>query len=105
MRAGSALPWFVIVPCIMALVPYTLFIIIYGVRSPWWKTPVGRSLMVSNVVIIMLLGHLLVVITSPYPGRLFVWAALFVLWMGSGVFQLVMLLRLQRRNRKEIRDG
>lgn len=91
-------PWWAFAVCVAAVTPYALFVIFYAARSPWYANAVGRSLMLSKFVIMMLLGHVLVVLSiGDYPGRLPVWATLFVLTSVAGTWQLLTLLRLQRR--------
>lgn len=84
--------------CVLALVPYALFVLFYALRSPWYGSPIGRSLMLSKAVIVALLSHVLVVLkVGDYPGRLTVWAVLLVLAAVAGGTQLAILLKEQRR--------
>ena len=90
--------WWAFALCIVALAPYALFVFFYALRSPWWASPVGRSLMLSKTVIVLLLSHVLVVLAAgDYTYRVQVWAVLFVMVTIAGITQFVLLLRLQRR--------
>lgn len=90
--------WWAFALCIVALAPYALFVAFYALRSPWWSSPVGRSLMLSKFVIVLLLSHVLVVLAAgDYTYRIAVWAVLFVMVAIAGATQFVLLLRLQRR--------
>lgn len=83
--------------CLAAFLPYLLFVIAYMTRSPWYASPVGRSLMLSKVVIVALLGHpLALFLCGPYQGAEGVWVVLFGLTCVAGTTQLLTLLRLQR---------
>lgn len=43
-----------------ASIPATLFPLVYGFTSPWWRTPIGRALMVKAVGLALLIDISLV---------------------------------------------
>lgn len=91
-------PWWAALICLAAFFPYALFVGFYFFRSPWQLNPTGRTLMLSKFAIMLLLGHVLVVLfVGDYPGRIYVWAGLFVLLSIAGSAQLANLLHLQRQ--------
>lgn len=83
-------------------IPYTAFVLLYGFRSPWWVSVLGRSLLLSKCVIWLLLTHaLLIVSMGPgYPGAGTIRAVLIGGVITAGWAQLSMLLREQTRDRK-----
>lgn len=54
---------------ILAWIPYTAFVLLYGFGFPWWVTPLGRSLLLSKTAIWLLLTHFLLrAWVGQYPG-------------------------------------
>lgn len=51
---------------LLVLVPYTLFVVLYATRSPWYRSAMGRSLLLSKSVIAAL-----------------AWNAVLALWLGD----------------------
>lgn len=47
--------------------PFALFVVLYGVRSPWRSTSVGRGLMTLAASITAVLSFVLLVIAVPIP--------------------------------------
>lgn len=85
-----------------AWVPYTLFVALYAFRSPWYRSALGRSLLLSKTVIAVLLTHalLIVVLGADYPGREYVRGFLVGGVIVAGWVQLLTLVRLQRQARR-----
>ena len=84
-----------------AWAPYTAFVLLYGFRSPWYRSALGRSLLLSKTVIAVLLTHvLLLVIFGDYPGRGAVRAFMVGAVIVAGWYQLTTLVRLQRQARR-----
>lgn len=82
-------------------VPYSLFVILYATRSPWYRTGLGRSLLLSKMVIAVLaLNAVLALAFGDYPGR----EAVRVFVVGGAIVagwsQLVLLIKEQRRARR-----
>lgn len=85
---------------VLVAVPYTLFVVLYATRSPWYRTAIGRSLLLSKIVIATLSIHaVLSVIFGDYPlkeaVRMFVVGAAIV----AGWSQLILLVIEQYRAR------
>lgn len=84
-----------------AWLPYTLFVLLYTTRSPWYASALGRSLVLSKLVIAVLLSSsLLTQVFGDYPGRLAVRVFLFAGAITAGWYQLIVLVRLQRQARR-----
>lgn len=86
-------------------IPYTLFVILYATRSPWYRTGMGRSLLLSKSVIAALVWNaLLGMLFGEFPGR----PALRVFIIGGAIVagwtQLFLLLKEQRAARRCPRD-
>lgn len=47
--------WFYLV----TMLPYLVFVVLYGVRSPWSRTPIGRNIMLLNASIVLILTNVL----------------------------------------------
>lgn len=61
--------------------PITLFTLVYGLGSPWWRSRIGQAVFTSSLSLSLLLNLALVgVWLGPYPGHE---------WVGVGVFTLV----------------
>lgn len=87
---------------LVALLPWLTFVALYATRSPWYRWSIGRALMLSKVVIVA-------VIVNGIVGR--IWpnhhfrAVVYVVLIGgsfvAGCYQLLVLLREQRRARAD----
>lgn len=86
-----------------AWVPYTSFMLLYGFLSPWYRTAVGRSLLLSKSVITLLLTHALLSLLfgRGYSGSGILIAMVIGLVVPAGWLQLILLLRLQRQARTD----
>lgn len=82
-------------------VPYTAFVLLYGFRSPWWATGMGRSLLLSKAVIAALaINAVLALYFGEYPGRDLVRAFVVGGAIIAGWSQLILLVLEQRRDRR-----
>lgn len=82
-------------------VPYTAFVVLYLTRSPWFRTALGRSLLLSKAVIAALAWNAIFALAfGDYPGR----EVLRVFIVGgaliAGWSQLYLLIREQRAQRR-----
>ena len=86
-----------------AWLPYVTFVFRYAFFSPWYATPLGRSLLLSKGVIALLLTHALLIVAlgRRYPGASAVQAVIVGGVIAAGWFQLITLLRLQRQARSD----
>lgn len=80
--------------------PYAAFVVLYGLRSPWWKSAIGRGLMgMAASIVAVLTNVLLALAIEPYPWRR---PVAIVLIAGAGMvgwYMLGNLVRLQRQER------
>lgn len=86
--------------------PYTLFVILYATRSPWYRSVLGRSLLLSKAVIAALAWNAVLAFAfGDYPGR----DAVRVFVVGgallAGWTQLWLLIHEQRAARRERRSN
>lgn len=86
---------------LLVAVPYTLFVVLYATRSPWYQTALGRSLLLSKTVIATLSIHAVLALwLGPYPGqfilRVFIVGAAIV----AGWWQLTLLVLEQNKARR-----
>lgn len=81
-------------------VPWTLCAVVYGVRSPWWRSPIGRSLFGSwtSLALVLILAALIRVVRLPHPAVLTLAVAVLVAVGVAGVVQLLTVVHLQRRD-------
>lgn len=88
---------------VLTLVPWLLFVVLYAIRSPWYRTPVGRALMLSKVVIVAVLLN--GIVGRVWPHHHEVRAAVYAVLIGgsflAGCYQLLNLLHEQRRDRAD----
>ena len=83
-------------------IPYSLFVILYASRSPWYRSGLGRSLLLSKAVIAALAWHaVLVLFMEDYPGEMFVRALVVGGAIIAGWSQLILLAIEQKRARDE----
>jgi hypothetical protein len=86
---------------LLVLIPYGLFVLLYAFRSPWYRSWLGRSLLLSKLVIALLaLNAVLVLAFEDYPGRDFVRAFVVGGAIVAGWSQLFLLIREQRAARR-----
>lgn len=85
-----------------AWIPYAGFVVLYATRSPWYRTGLGRSLLLSKTVVAVLLTHalLIVIFGRRYPGVEYVHGFLVGGVIVAGWYQLAYLTRLQRQARR-----
>lgn len=82
-------------------IPYSLFVILYATRSPWYKTGMGRSLLLSKTVIAVLSIHAVLSLLFPhYPGQDSVRGFVVGGAIIAGWSQLVLLFIEQERARR-----
>lgn len=85
-----------------AFIPYATFAVTYGLRAPWYRSQVGRSLLLSKAVIAATL--LSAIVGRMFPHYTFRWG-LFALLIGlavvAGWYQLITLLQILHRHRSE----
>lgn len=82
-------------------VPYSLFVILYATRSPWYRTGIGRSLLLSKAVIAVLsVNAVLGLAFGPYPGQGVVRAFVVGGAIIAGWSQLTLLILEQRNARR-----
>jgi hypothetical protein len=83
--------------------PFALFVVLYGCRSPWRSTAVGRGLMTLAGAITAVLTFVLVVLAVPIPPE--VRDLLRGATLGgvaiAGWLQLKNLVQIQNRHRHE----
>lgn len=81
-----------------AWLPYLGCLLFYGLRSPWWRSRVGQSLMTLYASLVGVLTVVLLVQVAPLPNP--VGHLLIAITLGSvavaGFIQLATILRLQR---------
>ena len=73
----------------------------YGVRSPWWRSPIGRSLFGSWVSMgaVLILAAVFRVVPLPHPVVIVLAVAVLSAVDVAGLVQLLTVLHLQRRDR------
>jgi hypothetical protein len=82
-------------------VPYTLFVVLYGTRSPWWRAGIGRSLLLAHAVTALLAWNAVLALGWPdYPGRGAVRVLIVCGALVAGWTQLALLVIEQRRARR-----
>ena len=84
-------------------VPWAACAIAYGIRSPWYRSPIGRSLFGSwvSLACVLILAALFRVLPLPHP-VIFVLAVVVLSAVDvAGFIQLVTVLHLQRRDRAD----
>lgn len=75
--------------------PFALFVVLYGIKSPWRDTAVGRALMYLSASIVAVLAYVLVArVVGDFPGRDWVRFVLLGSVSAAGFYQLGNLLRL-----------
>jgi len=85
---------------VLAWIPYTAFVLLYGLGFPWWSTALGRSLLLSKGVIWLLLTHFLLrAWVGGYPGEGATVPLLVAGVIGAGWTQLWFLARTWRKYR------
>lgn len=85
---------------LLVAVPYSLFVILYATRSPWYRTAMGRSLLLSKAVIAALSVHAVLSLWfGDYPGRDMVRVFVVGGAITAGWTQLTLLIIEQRRAR------
>lgn len=54
-----------------ALVPAVLFLIVYTVTAPWWRSAIGRMFVIAQaaIVLVSIVVLLSLVLGTTYPGR------------------------------------
>lgn len=85
--------------------PYMLVVVIYGFGSPWWTTAIGRSLLLTKVVIVAILTNVLAwfILDNLWLYEQ-IRTALMVLVPVAGFYQLFAILRIQRKHRHDQRE-
>jgi hypothetical protein len=85
-----------------AWLPYTLLIITYGFGSPWYSSAIGRSLMLTKVVIVLVLTNILTtyLVGDVPPAMPFGSVTLLVVAVIAGWYQFVTILGVQRQGRQ-----
>jgi asparagine N-glycosylation enzyme membrane subunit Stt3 len=79
---------------------FLLYVLIYGIGSPWYQSLIGRALLLSNLAIVLVLTNALIVIVfGDYPAKETVRGVLLGLVIASAVYQLVALIRTRFPNR------
>ena len=82
--------------------PYTLLVIIYGLGSPWYASPIGRAFWLSKLALSLLLTFVLTIwIFGQYPGLSEVRSALMVVLALGAWYQLAVVIRIQRAKRRD----
>lgn len=85
---------------LLTLVPFAMTSLFYGLRSPWWTSHIGRSLLITQVAIVsVLLNVLAAVIFDDYELRDFVRTVLLGGVTIAGWYQFGSIIREQRRGR------
>lgn len=85
----------------MVLLPFLLFVIFYGTKSPWKTTAPGRALMIlSCTLVIVLINTLLTIAFGAYFGQPMVRIIVIGSSFTSGWYLLITLLRLQYKGRR-----
>ena len=86
---------------ILAWIPYTAFVLLYGFGFPWWSTVLGRSLLLSKTAIWLLLSHFLLrSAVGDYPGDEAMVPLLVTGVTIAGWTQLWFLVRTKREYRR-----
>lgn len=88
---------------LVTLLPWLVFVVLYAARSPWYRWSVGRALMLSKVVIVAVIVNGIVgrIWSHHHHGRSVVYAVLIGGSFVAGCYQLLVLLREQRRARAD----
>ncbi len=93
----------------LATVSANIFVVMYAVVAPWWKTPFGRHMFFFMLAVALVLDNATAVLLWPdYPGKLFVRA---ILYPGLGLvllWRVIILVDVQmiqpwRERRAELR--
>lgn len=85
---------------LLVAIPYSLFVVLYSTRSPWYATAMGRSLLLSKTVIALLSIHVCLILAfGDYPGSAVVRALVVGGAILAGWTQLFLLIREQRAPR------
>jgi hypothetical protein len=79
----------------------TLFVVVYGLWSPWWRTQTGRAIFTKGLSVALLLDlSLLAAAVGPYTGHQIVALAVISLVALGAWMQLIALLHEKFRARK-----
>jgi hypothetical protein len=85
----------------LTLCPWLAFVSLYAARSPWWRWPIGRSLMLSKIVIVAVLIN--GIVGRIWPSYHHLRSVVYVVLIGgsflAGCYQLLNLRREQRQDR------
>lgn len=77
----------------LAAPPQTLFVLVYGLWMPWWRTQTGRAIFTKSLALALLLNlSLLSVAIGPYPGHQVVEVCVIGLVAVGAWLQLLALL-------------
>jgi hypothetical protein len=87
-----------------SLVLIVLFTVVYGVGSPWERSPAGRALFLSHLslTVVIGLGVLVAVFGEDYPGRIYLRTGGFLFVFGAHLWMFVLLLIVQHRSRRGV---
>lgn len=73
----------------------------YGLRSPWWRSLIGRSLFGSwvSMACVLILAAIFRIVPLPHPVVVVLAVVVLAAVDTAGLVQLVTVLHLQRRDR------
>lgn len=97
----SAVDIYTLVIVHLAAIPATLFPLVYS-RSPWRSTDVGRALMLKGSALAALFDVSILGFWWPFPGYVWIYAALVTLVALGITYQFVVMFRLQRQGRHHV---
>jgi hypothetical protein len=79
---------------------WTACAVAYGARSPWWRSPIGRSLFGSwvSLACVLILAALFRFLPLPHPVLVVLAVAVLSAVDVAGLVQLLTVLQLQRHD-------
>lgn len=81
---------------VLALPPLLGYVIFYSTRSPWWKTPIGISMLVQKVLLTLLVIVIVIGLYWPdMPGREVIRLVIFVACVVAFWWDFIQALRIQ----------
>lgn len=87
--------------------PATLFALIYGLTTPWWRSMIGRALLTSSTALALLvdLSLLFQWLGPEYLGRAYVRVTVFGLVCLGAWLKFTALVGMKVQARKELRHA
>jgi RsiW-degrading membrane proteinase PrsW (M82 family) len=91
---------------LLTLAPFLACLLLYGLRSPWHRSAVGRSMITLYATIVTVLAWVAFASAAEVPEelRMLIRVPLLGAVSAAGWVQLVMIVRLQRRRRADRKE-